>query len=377
MPCFIALSSNVVLLLGLLALLFVAFVVWQVVRGSSENSGATDATQSSSGVTGQNTAGTWSTDAPEEDSDEDSGPMISFVLLQRNPKYIEDVTLTKMVESAWGGDYSSPQEGDEDEPSGDGFIIGESPLFVIQSKHGMYLVHNHEQTYWNDMESLLPEIHDLRLRKAVADHTAWLSVDLINPTDFETPELDKSDSGEPDPAKFYPRIARLIVDLADEDTLAIFRPDSTEINIWTEELAEKMLAPDAWETFSESTNVPVIEISDDDPDMIAAVTEAKETWPEFVAAFNEKAEECSNFGAKVKMTVDGETEFIWLEVIGLEPRYVHGKLANDPVALGDLKLGSQVEVPLEDVQDWCYLKNDEPVGLFSLAAIQKSQERRE
>jgi len=366
MSCLIALSSSVLLIGGLLALLVAAFVVWQVVDGSDD----ANAIQSNSSMNDPNKGGSWSADSGDDDeSEEDSGPMISFVLLQRNPKYIEDVTLTKMVESAWGGDYSS-SEGVE-EQTGDGFIVGESPLFVIQSKHGMYLVHNHAQAYWNDMESLLPEIHDLRLRKAVADHTAWLSVDLINPTDLETP-----DEGEPDPAKFYPRIARLIVDLADEDTLAIFRPDSTEINIWTEELAEKMLAPDAWETFSESTNVPVIEISDDDPDMIAAVQKAKDTWPEFVAAFNEKADDCSNFGAKVKMTVDGETEFIWLEVIGLEPRYVHGKLANDPVALGDLQLGSQVEVPLEDVQDWCYLKNAEPVGLYSLAAIQKAQERR-
>lgn len=304
---------------------------------------------------------------PERDEDDDS-PLISFVLLRKNEKYLEDVLLTKIIQSAWGGNYTT--QGDLSETTieeGTGFVIGESPLFIIQASHGIYLIHNHTRPYFEDMEELLPKIHDLRLRKAVADHDAWLSVDLIG----DGQDID----AEPDPAEFYPHIAKLIVELADEETLGIFQPDTSEINIWSNEVAEKMLSPDAYETFSEETNVPVIEIADDDPDLVASIEKARETWPEFVAAFQEKGRGCTNFGVKAEMTFEDEKEYIWLDVIGLEPRYVHGTLANDPVALGDLKLGSQVEVPLEDVQDWCYLKNGEPVGLYSLAAVQKAHER--
>lgn len=62
-------------------------------------------------------------------------------------------------------------------------------------------------------------------------------------------------------------------------------------------------------------------------------------------------------------------------MVGLEPNYIHGTLANDPVSLGDLKLGSPVEIPLADMQDWCYFQGDEPIGLFSIVAVRESMRR--
>ena len=53
------------------------------------------------------------------------------------------------------------------------------------------------------------------------------------------------------------------------------------------------------------------------------------------------------------------------------------RISNDPVDLGDLKFGSQVEFPVEDVQDWCYLNDGQPVGLFRLDAIKKAQQENE
>ena len=41
----------------------------------------------------------------EEDDDDDDRPMISFVLLQKEAKYLESMILAKMIEAAWGGDY--------------------------------------------------------------------------------------------------------------------------------------------------------------------------------------------------------------------------------------------------------------------------------
>ncbi len=298
-------------------------------------------------------------EANENDQEGTEKPMIAFVLLQKQPKYLENMILAKMVESAWGGNYSS---GDEDQA--DGFVVGESPLFVIKAPFGMYLVHNHANPYWNNTNEVVEDIGELRLRKAVADHEAWLSVDLIS-----------SENDGKDPSEYYPRIAKLIIELADEDTLAIFRPESNAINVWSEELVERLSRPNAHEEFASPTNVPVISISDDDPAMMAAVETAKRRWPDFVEAFKQKRSKESEFAVKVKLTIEDNTEFIWVDVIGLEPNYIHGKLANDPVDLGDLKLGSRVEVPISDVCDWCYFENEIPIGLFSLEAIKQSQEK--
>ena len=102
--------------------------------------------------------------------------------------------------------------------------------------------------------------------------------------------------------------------------------------------------------------------------MKAAVAEARTTWPQFVEAFKKRDGE--NFGIKAPITANGRTEFIWVEVTGLEPEYIHGTLGNDPVDLGDLKYGSQVEVPLEDLNDWGYIRNGEPVGMFTVKVLQ-------
>ena len=95
----------------------------------------------------------------DEDEEDDDDPLISFVLLRRKQKYLEDMLLAKIVESAWGGRFSSAETPPDD---ADGFIIGESPLFVVHAEHGTYLVNNHVGTYWDDVEELLPEIKEDR-----------------------------------------------------------------------------------------------------------------------------------------------------------------------------------------------------------------------
>ncbi|MCM2373252.1 DUF2314 domain-containing protein [Aporhodopirellula aestuarii] len=306
----------------------------------------------------------------ETSDDESDKPMISLVLLQRQQKYLEDMILAKLVEATWGGDYShgDGEDDDSDEHEGDGFVVGENPLFIIKAPTGMYLVHNLDAPYWDNKDEVVEAIGELRLRKAVEDHTAWLAVDLLTPGDEE-----------PDMNEAYLLVAKLLVALADEDTLAVVRPESMDINVWSEEVADRLLTPGAYEDLSHQDNAPVIPIAEDNPAMQAAIATAKQRWPEFVDAFQQRAnhqagDEESSFVVKAKITVDDSTEFIWVDVIGLEPHFVHGYLANDPVALGDLKLGSQVEFPIEDVCDWCYQKDDEPVGLFSLEAIRQIQE---
>lgn len=288
-----------------------------------------------------------------DESDGDDSPLFSLVLLQRSHKYLEDVLLAKIVSSAWGGNYSSGDESSDAEK----YVVGESPLFIVGADGATFLVHNHDGTYWEDMPSLLENVPDLRLHKALEEHSAWLSVDAIGCDEEATP------------ADYYPQIAKLIAELADEETLAVHRPESGEINVWSEELATNISSPEGYETLGAPQQVPVIPVPEDDPAMAEAVREAQQRWPEFQAAFKEQDADHSNFSVKAKLTIGDDTEFIWLEVIGLEPHYIHGKLANDPVSLGDLTLGSQVEVPLKDMWDWCYCKGDELIGLFSREAI--------
>jgi uncharacterized protein YegJ (DUF2314 family) len=94
-----------------------------------------------------------------------------------------------------------------------------------------------------------------------------------------------------------------------------------------------------------------------------------------VAAFDERAGE--NFSVKAPVTYGDNTEFIWIEVTALEGDRIYGRLGNDPVDLGPLKFGSNVSVPLEDLNDWCYIdRRRNLVGAFTVAAVQEAARRR-
>jgi uncharacterized protein YegJ (DUF2314 family) len=300
----------------------------------------------------------WKDFAPGKEDDSEDNPMISLVLLLREPRYLESVVLKQIVSAAWGGDYCKSEDEAEE------FVVGESPLFLIHSKDGIFTVNNFDQGYFSDLPAVLEDVHELRLRKALEEHKAWLSVDLMK-------GLGETSA----PETYYPKIARLIAELGGPDCLAIFHPHSGKINVWNAELEEKLRGPNPLEEFSIPTNVPVVHIEDDDPRMLAAVEEARARWPEFVEAFKARAGE--NFAIKAPITVEDSTEFIWIEVDGLEPEYIHGKLANDPVDLGDLKLGDRVEVPLKDLNDWAFFRDEKPFGLFTVKVLTEARKKRD
>ncbi len=306
-------------------------------------------------------------EAEEESAGEDdaagSRPMISIALFLGAPRYLEAAMLARIVENAWDGDYTSG-----DEEAQDGFVVGESPVFMVKSPHGMFMIHNQPTPYFDDAEAVADEIGELRLRRAILEHRAWLAVDLVLPFDDSLPR-----------EAFYPLIIRLIYELVeghDDDVLAVFRPESGQINVWAEDVLEVLLMPDGQERFNRVTpHAPVISIEAGDPEMMAAEAEARERWPEFEKAFRAR-ETGDHFAVKAEVTVGEVTEFIWIEVTGLEPAYVHGKLGNEPVALEGLTLGSVVEVPLEKVSDWCVVAGGRPpVGMFTVKVVEAAQQR--
>lgn len=294
-----------------------------------------------------------------ENDGENSKPIISLVLLLSQPRYLEDEVLAHIIESAWGGDYTN-----EDEQKRDGFVVGRDKIYVVKSPMGIFTINNFSSSYWQDVQTVVNPLPDLRLRKIVSEHKAWLSVDLIS--SFEN---------DPTNAAAYAAIVRLINELADDSVLGILRPETNRINEWNGDVQEELLRPRGEERFHKAGNAPVIPVAADDPEMIAAVEEARRRWPEFVAAY-QKREADDTFSIKAAITVGEVTEHIWVQVNGIEPEYVHGKLGNEPVDLAGLKLGSRVEVPVADVEDWgCQIGDGKLQGLFTPAVVHKRQQQ--
>src|SRR5262245_7434852 len=125
-------------------------------------------------------------------------PPISLVFLLREPRYLDKGILEQAVNRAFDVDLANPAKDSTE------FVVGTEglPTHIIQLQGRTLLVHNFPMPYMEDKEEAAKGIADLRLRKAVMDHTAWLSVDSMACPEGEDP---------------YHAIGKLLAELADED----------------------------------------------------------------------------------------------------------------------------------------------------------------
>ncbi len=294
-------------------------------------------------------------DSRSESGDDQS--ILSFVALLLEPGYMEPLIIAKAAERAWGADIGVERSGK------DGFVVGSDHSSVIRFRGRDILVNNFNSPYVEDPVDAAQSITDLRLREYFGQHTAWLSVDALG-AEFKS---------EKEIRDWYRLLAPLFCELVDDNCLAIFLPLTEQLFANMDETLEKLRSDDPLKALEEESYVPVIQVADDDPRMIAAVNKAREEWPKFQSALESKRGE--NFSVKAPISGGGNTEFIWLQVTAVENGVIYGELANDPINLGSLRLGSRVKTPVSELNDWCYLDDKgEPVGLFTVKVVQQAAE---
>lgn len=288
---------------------------------------------------------------------EEEHQMLSFVALLKKPQRLEPIYIATAAKKAWNATLSYAEDDDE---GPDGFVVGQEglPTLMVRFRDRMVMINNFPSPYMEDPETAAEDIPDMRLRSLVSQHTAWISCDALGVESFH--DLDEV-------REWYKVLGRMLAELVDDNCLAILLPQTQQVFPNMDETLELLKAEDPLEALGFEAPAAVLQISDDDPRMIKAVEEARRTWPNFVAAFEQKAGE--EFGVKAPISRDGNTEFIWISVTAIENDVIYGELANDPVALGNLKLGSRVKTTVSDLNDWVYLSKDGPQGMFTSKVI--------
>jgi uncharacterized protein YegJ (DUF2314 family) len=297
----------------------------------------------------------------------DEPPPDSIVLLLKQPKRIEVRQLADLFGSVSGRSVSAlvhgtgKQEIDDTRPAGD-VVAGASPHFIAKVEGTWFTIHNVPTPYMDDPAQASESFREARLRNAIRDHHAWLSVEIIQPK-AATPEA-------------YRVLARVLAHFIDADCLALYSPP---LNRFAPCIGDKTVAKlqsddPVKSIFREVDEVPVIPVDDDDPRLKSAEAEARRRFSEFETAFERK--DGTRFAIKTKITSHGNSEHIWVEVARITGSQIEGRLGNDPVDLADLKLGSKVEVERSQVEDWAFLRNGSPVGLFTVAVIQQIEQDR-
>lgn len=312
--------------------------------------------------------------AEQSDPHPPDRPLISLVLLLRRPRHLDASTLARYCETAWGGRFEVVRESrsvdgapacPETPKDGTGqFVTGKPPLLVAAAARRLHLVHCSDRPYFEDPTAISDKAGEARMRKVLEENRGWLAVDLVQ---WEEERVL--------PEEHYPRLARLVAELAGPDCQAIYQPSECRFNHWDDALEAKLRQGDVKGVFTDLVVPPVVEVGEEDPRMKEASNQARTRWNEFLEAFNSgKAQHCA---VKAPVTVGPRTEFIWITVESIKDGLISGRLGNEPIDLGDLKLDSRVTVESDVVADWVFFQNEEPRGLFSLKALSEIQQERQ
>lgn len=191
-----------------------------------------------------------------------------------------------------------------------------------------------------------------------------MSIDLISPL----PATDDD----------FRVIAGVLSRLLREDCLALLHPPSNRIVpcLPLDAIVAKLQSNSPMEAvFGTSEIVPVIDVDSDDPRMVAAVAEARRQFPVFERAFREQ--DGTDFSVKTLVRdANGDGECIWVAVDRIVDGRIHGRLGNDPVKLKSLFLEAPVCVEAAEIEDWLFVRDEKPQGLFTVSVIEAIAEER-
>lgn len=285
----------------------------------------------------------------------------SIVILLRAPIALNAYLLAELLSKESGRNVraidmnSPPADEDSDQPVGD-MVTGASPHFIAHINEVTYVFHNLSTPYMKDPIRASDAIEELRLRHAVREHLAWVSMDILEP---------KAAISEN-----YRFVARILAHLIGPNCLALYHPPLNQFVPCGEETVAQLKSDDPIQSvFSGMPFLPVILIDDDEPRIRAAKAEAKNRFSEFEAAFDKR--EGTDFSIKALISEGGNAEHIWIEVDQILPERIEGRLGNEPVNLGDLRLGSRINVEKSEIEDWAYMRGETRVGMFIFGAMQQ------
>lgn len=290
-----------------------------------------------------------------ERSEHRQKPLVALVLLLNQSRLLESTELARIASEVFGEPFTS----DNDDAT-DNFVAGTEPSFIFKYGDHFFLINSFDRPYLDDPEAA-DSIVELRLRKAVREHCAWLSVDLLgNCRQSELPHV-------------YRTIGKLVAELADDECVAIFAPATGQISVFDDETRERLRRQNPLELFETPSQPPVVPVSSDDPRLKAAVAQARRHWPEFVARFEERQPD-QTFSVKARIGDANAAEFMWVSVTGLENGWIYGRLDNDPIEITSIRCGDRVRIRVADLNDWLYTDGDDMTGGYTIEVLRKIQE---
>jgi uncharacterized protein YegJ (DUF2314 family) len=115
-----------------------------------------------------------------------------------------------------------------------------------------------------------------------------------------------------------------------------------------------------------STFVPT---PDTDPEMDAAIAQAKAQLPRFWDVFDNPRPGDRGFAVKLKFSEGKNWEYMWVDSLQRRERKLFGKIGNEPEGLRNVRLGQVLEVKESEIADWMFIRDGKIHGNYTLRVL--------
>lgn len=125
----------------------------------------------------------------------------------------------------------------------------------------------------------------------------------------------------------------------------------------------------------ETTSKGVVMVEEADPDMRAAIRQARSSLDEFLSLAASPRPGMEGFKVKVMLTQGEHSEHVWVIPFSVKGGAFSGTLANEPRFITTVKHGQEVRFARTQISDWGYVQNGRQVGSFTVCAMFKKMPR--
>ncbi len=284
--------------------------------------------------------------------------LTSIVLMRTSPRALTEADVRGAVRRAIprdGVDVIAIPKGPETPPG----LAGAFAL-VLGQMPGFYII-NSTRPYSDDPSAEAQKFEDPRCREAFANHTSWLSVDIVGGTPPKS--VEEGVTG---------LMARLAAELLDDGCTLIYATHLSRVALPGSETERALRGDNPMSIFgNDEANMPIIQVEQGAAKVERAMEEARRRWPQFVQAWARFGPACAGLVKGRFTTTQGGNEYIWVEVSQAADTHATGKVMNRPANVAGLKQGDTVRVDFADIADWAYKDGERPVGLFVERLLRK------
>jgi uncharacterized protein YegJ (DUF2314 family) len=244
-------------------------------------------------------------------------------------------------------------------------VFGSAPVFLVREPSWFFAIHDYQAPYYDPASD--PEFEDAflaseALLEVLRAHDGYRAVDLVAPM-----------AGQPR-EEAYRYLAPLLRESTKSErsrVVALYAPQFDVMTIDPDAIDRFFEAEDPVAALEASFGVSMVGIAVDDPEMEAAVAEARSRWPEFVASWRSAATTGDHF-VKAAFGEAPEQEFLWIALLELDDDSMRGILMNAPHSVGGVAEGDEVVVEVNELNDWLIVGADgSQTGAFTVEVIRR------